>query len=380
MSVSASGPSMGMRARRAGLAIAATALLALVLAPAAGAVPAKFWGVVPQTNPSVAEFERLKRGGVDSFRIPVSWGSVQPTPNGPYNWTQVDPLVFGAAAVGIEVFPFLYGAPGWAVPSDPSIGSHPPRYLPVRTGAQRVGWQGFLRAASLRYGPRGSFWRENPGLVKQPIRFWQIGNEVNFKFFVARPNPGEYGKLVRLSYAALKSADKGARLILSGLFARPKEALRKRGPREAYFATEFLEQMYRRTPGIKRKFHGVALHPYTGTWKRLPRYIRDFRAVLDKFRDGGKGLYLTELGWSSQPRQRGNSFNKGRGGQARELKGAFKLLRNNQRRWSLRRVHWFSVNDQIGACNFCDGSGLFEAGFVPKPAWFAYARLAGGRP
>lgn len=380
MSVSVSDSSPAMRGRRLALALAAAMLLALTFVPTAGAVPAKFWGVVPQTNPSLAEFQRLKRGGVDSLRIPVSWGSVEPLPNGVQDWALVDPLVFGAAAVGIEVFPFLYGAPGWAVPSDPSIGSHPPRYLPVRTGAQRAGWKRFLRGAVLRYGPRGSFWRENPGLRKQPIRFWQIGNEVNFKYFVARPNPGEYGKLVKLSYAALKSADRGARIVLSGLFARPKEALRKRGPREAYFATEFLEQMYKRTPGIKRKFHGVALHPYTGTWKRLPRYIRDFRAVLDRFRDGGKGLYLTELGWSSQPPQRGNSFAKGRGGQVRELRGSLRLLRNNQRRWKLRRVHWFSVNDQVGACNFCDGSGLFEAGFVPKPSWFAYARLAGGRP
>jgi hypothetical protein len=378
--VSVSGLSPALRARCVALSLAAAMLLALTLVPSAGAVPAKFWGVVPQTNPSLAEFERLKRGGVDSLRIPIAWGSVQPTPAGPPNWSLADPLVAGAAAVGIEVFPFLYGAPEWAVPSVPSIGSHPPRYLPVRTGAQRAGWKRFLREAVLRYGPSGSFWRENPGLRKQPIRFWQIGNEVNFKYFVARPNPGEYGKLVNLSYAALKSADRGARIVLSGLFARPKEALRKRGPREAYFATEFLEQMYKRTPGVKRKFHGVALHPYTGTWKRLPRYIREFRDVLDRFRDGGKGLYLTELGWSSQPSQRGNSFAKGRGGQARELRGSLRLLRNNQRRWKLQRVHWFSVNDQVGACNFCDGSGLFEAGFVPKPSWFAYARLAGGRP
>lgn len=380
MSFSTSSSLGRARAAHLGLAFAVAALLALAVAPSAGAVPAKFWGVVPQTNPSLAEFERLKRGGVDSLRIPVAWGSVQPTPNGPQDWSLVDPLVFGAAAVGIEVFPFLYGAPTWAVPSVSSIPSHPPRFLPVRSGKQRSGWKRFLRAAVLRYGPRGSFWAQNPGLRKQPIRTWQIGNEVNFKFFVARPNPAEYGKLVKLSYAALRGADKGARIVLSGLFARPKEALRKRGPREAYFATEFLEQMYRRTPGVKRKFHGVALHPYTGTFKRLSRYIEEFRQVLTRNRDAGKGLYLTEIGWSSQKPSRGNSFAKGRQGQARELKGAFGLLRKNQRRWRLQRVHWFSVNDQRGACNFCDGSGLFEAGFVPKPSWFAYARFAGGRP
>ncbi len=36
----------------------------------------------------------------------------------------------------------------------------------------------------------------------RPIRTWQIWNEPNFKYFVAKPNPGEYGKLVKISNAA----------------------------------------------------------------------------------------------------------------------------------------------------------------------------------
>jgi hypothetical protein len=365
---------------RAPLAALVAAILTLALAPAAQALPAKFWGVVPQTNPDATEFQRLKRGGVESFRIPVAWGSVQPTPGAPPDWSIVDPLVAGAASAGLEVFPFLYGAPAWAVPPDRSIASDPPRYLPVRSGSQRAGWKRFLVDAVQRYGPRGSFWAQNPGVPKRPIRTWQIGNEVNFLYFVARPNPVEYGKLVKLSYSALKAADRGARIVLSGLFAHPAEA-RVRRPRLAYTAPEFLDLMYKRTPGIKGKFHGVALHPYTGTYRRLPLYIEEIRDVLAEHRDARKGLFLTELGWSSQsPRGRRDGFAKGRGGQARELKGAFRLLRKNQQRWRLQRIHWFSVNDVEGACNFCDGSGLFEEGFRPKPSWFAYTRFAGGRP
>lgn len=370
----------GRRARLWAASLAVAALTLTALAPAAQALPGKFWGVVPQAEPNAGELQRLKRGGVDSIRIPIPWTGVQHFPGQLPDWSQVDPLVAGATLAGIEVFPFLYGAPDWAVPADRSIASDPPRYLPVRTGAQRAGWRNFVRLAVQRYGPAGSFWVENPGLPRRPIRTWQIGNEVNFLYFVARPNPVEYGKLVKLSYAALKSVDRGARLILSGLFARPAEARVKRGPRKAYFATEFLERMYKRTPGIKRRFHGVALHPYTGNFKRLPRYIEDVRKVLERNRDAGKGMYLTELGWSSEPPRRGNSFAKGRRGQARELKGAFRLLRKHQRRWRLQRVHWFSINDLQGSCNFCGGAGLFGDGFLPKPAWFAYARFAGGRP
>ncbi|MBW8059918.1 MAG: hypothetical protein FVQ78_06200 [Solirubrobacterales bacterium] len=64
----------------------------------------------------------------------------------------------------------------------------------------------------------------------------------------------------------------------------------------------------------------------------------------------------------------------------KQLKGAFRLLRRNQRKWRVQRVYWFSVDDVRGSCNFCDGSGLFGAGFVPKPSWFAFTRFAGGQP
>ncbi len=375
----ADGKRLGRQTRAWAAALVLVAVGAGASASTALALPGNFWGVVPQATPSPEQFQRLKRGGVDSVRIPVAWSSVQPI-RGAVVWSGVDELVRGAAAARIEVLPFLYGAPAWAVPLDRSIASLPPRFLPVRNGRQRSGWKRFLRLAVQRYGPRGSFWAENPGLPKRPIRVWQIGNEVNFKFFVARPNPAEYGKLVKLSYSALKSADRGARVVLGGMFARPKQALSRKKPPQAYFATDFLNQMYKRTPGIKSKFHGVALHPYTGTFKRLPRYIEDFRRVLKANRDAGKGLWLTELGWSSQRPARNNSFAKGRRGQVKQLKGAFRLLRRNQRRWRVQRVYWFSVDDVRGSCNFCDGSGLFGAGFVPKPSWFAFTRFAGGQP
>jgi len=375
------------RLRRTGAwlaALAAAALLAAVSAPSAAALPAKFWGVVPQTETSLEQLQRLKRGGVGSMRIVISWPAAQPRRNGPISFGDFDAVVGNAASAGIEVLPFLYGAPRWAVPEVPVPGSggkvKAPKFLPVRSGKQRSGWKRFVKAAIQRYGPNGSFWAQNAALPKRPIRTWQIWNEENFKYFVARPNPGEYGKLVKLSYAAVKGADRGARVVLGGMFARPIEATRKRKPPQAYFAADFLEQMYKRTPGIKSKFQGVALHPYTGSYKRLTPYIEEFRRALKANRDAGKGLWITELGWSSQRPARNNSFAKGRGGQAAQLKGAFRLLRSKQGKWHVQRVYWFSVGDLRGSCNFCDGSGLFGEGFVPKPAWNAFVGFAGGRP
>jgi len=138
--------------------------------------------------------------------------------------------------------------------------------------------------------------------------------------------------------------------------------------------------MYRTTPGIKARFDGVALHPYSYFYSELKPRIEEFRAILDANKDAGKKLWITELGWSSQPPTSTNLFAKGLSGQAAQLKGSFSLLKAKQVSWKLQRVYWFSVDDQAGGCNFCDGSGLFAQGFVPKKSWFSYVKFAGGTP
>jgi hypothetical protein len=374
-----------LRRARIWTAAAALALGALLTVPGAAlALPHGFWGVSPQATPSPEQFQRLRKGGVESVRIPISWAAVEPTRGGALDFSSIDPLVGGAAAAGIQVLPFAYGAPTWAVHSAVVPGSHgltrAPLTLPVKNGLQRSSWAKFLEALVRRYGPRGSFWAANPGLPKRPIRVWQIWNEPNFKYFVVRPNPADYGKLVKASYAAIHSADHGAKLILGGMFAEPGEAEWKVRPPQAYFATDFLNRVYRSTPGIKRNFIGVALHPYTKTYQRLNPEIEAFRHVLDENHDTGKGLWITEIGWSSEPRSHKDSFAKGPKGQAVQLKGAFKLFKRRAAKWRLKQVDWFSVDDAPGNCNFCGGSGLFAEGFVPKKSWFAYSHFAGGRP
>jgi hypothetical protein len=153
-------------------------------------------------------------------------------------------------------------------------------------------------------------------------------------------------------------------------------------PPEAYFAGEFLDKMYKSTPGVKALYNGIALHPYTGSYKNLPAKIEEVREVLEEHKDASKRLWITELGWSSGPpaSDGSNSFAKGPAGQAQQLRGAFSLLERKQVQWKIDRVYWFSVDDAPGACNFCDGSGLFGPGFKPKKSWFEFVKFAGGTP
>ena len=232
-----------------------------------------------------------------------------------------------------------------------------------------------------RYGPNGAFWAANPAIPYRPIRVWQLWNEPNFKYFVARPNPAEYGKLVKLSSPVIKGIDPGAKIILAGLFAAPKEAEYKVKPPQAYFATDFIEQLYKKTPGIKSQFDGVALHPYTYDYQDIAGHVEELREVLRGRPRPGKGLWITELGWSAgfpSAATAATASRRARSGQAQQLKGAFSLLEANQAKWHLKQVFWFSVDDRPGACNFCDGSGLFGPGFVARPSWKAYVKFAGG--
>jgi hypothetical protein len=374
------GQPMGRSLRAFVASLVAAAIAILALASTSEAVPARFWGIVPQSLPATETFERMKRGGVDSIRIPIQWGSLQGAPGATPDWSGVDGAVARAAAAGIEVLPFVYGAPAWAVPSAPVPGSgglvHAPLRLPISGGA-RAGWSAFLQAAVARYGPAGSFWAENPGLPSRPVRTWQIWNEQNFKYFVVRPNPIDYGKLLKISHTAIKAVDPGAKILLGGMFARPREAEFKRKPPQAYFATEFLDLMYKRTPGVKAKFDGLALHPYTTEFQNVAPQIEEVRATMKAHGDAGTGLWITELTWSSGPPD--NGFAKGLRGQVKQLRGAFSALTRNAAKWRLKGVYWFSLEDAKGACNFCDGSGLFTEALVPKASWRAYVKFAGGR-
>src|SRR5690349_7943514 len=105
-----------LRTTRKTAALALTLALVAAMAFAAGAqaLPAKFWGVVPQSNLTSEQFQRLGHGGVESVRVPIGWGDLQPQSGGQVNWSGVDEVVEKAARAGIDVLPTISGAPTWA--------------------------------------------------------------------------------------------------------------------------------------------------------------------------------------------------------------------------------------------------------------------------
>jgi hypothetical protein len=352
--------------------------------------PAEFFGIGPQTPLTPKDAEYMRAGGIGIVRMAVPWSSVQEKKKkGVYNWAGLDEGVGIAARAGLRVLPFFYGTPRWLAAK--------PTTLPVDNARQRSEWKAFLTAAVRRYGPGGEFWAEHapsagggvgvpyvpyePATPKSapirkplPIRTWQVWNEVNFFYFALPTSPSRYAKLVKLSSQAIKAADPRAKVILSGLFAKPTADYPKGMP-----AAQFLEALYR-VPGLKTRFDGISLHPYAVDTETLEEYVEEFHDVTTENHDRVP-LYITEMGWGSEPNFQQVAFEQGPQGQVRQLRGAYTYLLENRRRLDVKQTYWFSWKDIQGDCSFCDSVGLFRegAGFRPKPSWRAFVGISRGR-
>jgi hypothetical protein len=363
------------------LPVLACLLVAFVVGSQAGSArplprpPAGFFGIVPQTPVTPTDARYMKAGGIETIRLSLPWAGVQPTPYGPYEWGGFDQAMEVATRAGLRVLVSVGSPPRWA--------THKETTMPVATAKQRQAWAAFLSAAVARYGPGGTFWAEHategpnyePAITNPtPVRNWQIWNESNFFYFAYPVNPTSYAKLVTISSQAIKSVDPGAKVILAGLFARPKA----RGVR-GMAATTYLQRLYN-IPGFRNRFDGIDLHPYAVDSGELEEMTEEFHDVAVENHDR-PALYITEMGWGSQNDFHKVAFEQGIRGQVRELKAAYGYLLQNARRLNLKGAYWFSWKDLPESCTFCDSVGLFRAGpkFHAKPAWHAFVALTGGR-
>jgi hypothetical protein len=341
------------------------ALLALPPATAGAAAlpPLGFIGMSPQGVSDAQDFALMEEAGISSVRLPMNWAEIEPEARDRFapRWQGLDEQVGFAAEHGIRAFMFLWGTPEWI---SSRLGGEP-----VVSARQRREWLRFLRAAVYRYGPRGSFWREHRDLPRLPVHFWEIWNEENIVTFSKEPDPQRFGLLVRISGRLLHHADPASTVILGGLFGRPLQT-----PPNIPSAG-FLAALYR-IPGIKRYFDGVALHPYVADAHAMEWQINNLRRVMIFNADAATPLYVTEMGWGSASFE--SRWERGPGGQARELDRAFALLTGGRRRWNIGGVWWFSWADAAGSCQFCDSAGLLTASREAKPAWYRFNAWTGG--
>jgi hypothetical protein len=175
---------------------------------------------------------------------------------------------------------------------------------------------------------------------------------------------------VKLAHRAINGVDPRAKVVLAGLtgYAKPR-------------AWTFLDRLYR-VKRIKQNFEVAALHPYAATIGQFRTEARRTRQVIKRHHDGHTALWLTEVGWGSEPGTRRWPLNKGLQGQARMLRKSFKLVLHMRRSWHIQRLFWFDWRDPAAgggaSCSFCPSAGLLRHNQNPKPAYRAFRSFTQG--
>jgi polysaccharide biosynthesis protein PslG len=346
------------------LALAAVLLLALPAASHAGRkAPRHFFGVVyaPPGSPppfpsSFRDFELMDRAGVQAIRADFAWFAMEPN-QGDIRFQMTDATVALAAANGMDVLPIVNSTPRWASPQQSGNYSiWPPRDYEL--------YANFLRALIARYGPAGSFWAERPDLPRRPIRNWQIWNEPAADYFWAAPGyKRDYPRLLRTAYRAIKQADPGAKVVLSGLAS----FIERSGRTTTSWGD--LAAFYRN--GLRGNYDVLALHPFSKTLAGTIKTIRKNRAVLRRFREPRKPIWLTELSWpapgSAVPKRRRLGIEVSQRQQRKLMTAAFRRFRRD-RRLGVQRAYWYNWSSTYSARDCLGRAPTFQfVGLVKTP-------------
>jgi hypothetical protein len=426
----------GRYARRISLALGVFVALVMVFAPAASAKADVVYGVVPQDGalPTQDDLKLMPSGGIDSVRTILPWAVVERT-EGSYDWSGIDEIVRQMTAAGIAPFPFLYGTPPWAAAKDNrNCSADACAVFPPKSGATRDAFAKFAGAAAERYGPGGVFWTVpisktfsaggilsqepcipiplvvtcppddppppppgdptptptplpptptpsplDPSLppcqctVAHPITTWQLWNEQNSpKYFAPKVSVSTYAKMLKSAGAAIRAKQPGADIILGGMWG-PDSAEKVVTP-----VRKYLQKLYK-VPGIKDSFDSIALHPYSSSADGSQEALRVAESVVKK-KDPKVGMWITEIGWASGG-PKGEPFNKGKAGQAKTLKDAYKGFDKTKNKYRLRGVFWYSWRDKPGGdtiCTWCGHAGLRAKNGTAKAAWDAFVKAAKG--
>jgi hypothetical protein len=244
-----------------------------------------------------------------------------------------------------------------------------------------------IRAAVARYGVGGSYWAEGHHCLDStspvpaaPFSIWQVWNEPNImsNYGNQAATAQGYGRfLVATDDAINTSVNPTAKTVMGGVTGSG--------------APNFLTALYTAVPDLNSHVDIFDVHAYAATPQDSLNLLRTFRQTANAHGATTKPLWVSEVAWSSCS-QAGwsypgkcvnNILARDETGQADYLTSAYQLFLANASWLRLRRVAWYSWRDpdlSRGTCNFCYGSALLHRDGSRKPAWGAYATLAGGQP
>jgi hypothetical protein len=288
-------------------------------------------------------WQRMREVGVQTARTSFEWGFAQVVEGQEFDHWRSDIFVRLATRRKIKLLPVVTVAPSWAR-AEPDHSFSRPR--------DPKEYAAYLTALVERYGPKGTFWPENPDLEKRPIREWQIWNEpgleIHWRVKEDEDWAKQYGKLLRASFRALRKADPKAKVVLGGIVNDSWNLLRK---------------LYKRGD-VQGFFDVAAVHPYTVEPAGVVELVKRFRSAMRKGGDGRKPLWVTEFGL---PASKGkvddtSPLQTTSKGMAKFLRGTYGRLLDTRGRdeTDVSRAYWYTWSSSYGSERIWNFTGLIR--------------------
>lgn len=286
-------------------------------------------------------------GGANTYRVTLSWRTMQPDRDRSQNWWYYDYLIDRGDDFNLRPIITITGAPCWARPS--VVCNHT---------------QGSIR-------PDDSFldeWKTFAAIVaaRYPeTRAIEIWNEPNAeKFWGPNPSPANYLKVLKAGYQGVKSSRPEMRVILGGLSPAAESDWGK-----------FLSQLY--NLGAEQYSDALGLHPYP----RSTPLVSDSLAQIDRAQatlnrvGSSDRIWITEYGISTNG-PKGSSYVVSPSEQAFDLAAFYQGA--EARGVPTLIIHKLLVDPESDWI-WENGLSLIKSSGQPKPAYCALAALRDGR-
>jgi hypothetical protein len=336
-------------------------LISAMLLPLAFAAPASadqllgvsshaLWSSVSPAD-SARELDKMQAAGSNVVRLDLGWTTLQL--DGPQNDSgalqRVDAFMASARSRGMKVILTLWGTPCWASSAPDSI-------------KQNCAGRWWERDVS-RYAPTDPVAYANA--AASAVQRWsadlaafEVWNEPDDPSFWNGDAAG-YARLVNATYPRVKAVAPSVPVLAASLSGADEP---------------WLQGMY--AAGMGGNFDGLAVHLYTGAndpvlaaptiakrWS-LGTGLDAMRAILASHGDAGKGIWVTELGYSTCIN--GDHICVSESTQAEYLGRAVDILR---RQSDVRNITVYQIRDT--GDNTDDRYGLLTSDFREKPAFAA---------
>lgn len=196
------------------------------------------------------EFKMMRSEGIGTLRGPFNWDALQ-APSGDWDFKELDAVMNYANASGVQFFP-IFGAP---LQKFTPLIDHMPEFLT------------YVRTIVNRYGD------QVPG--------FEVLNEPEIK-------AQDYAKILRETAAEVRKLKPNLKLSFAGTSGIP---------------LDYIEDAFK--AGAADAMDIMSVHPYG--WNdvpesRLEASLRELRELMKRYGAGHKPIWITEIGYSSEPR------------------------------------------------------------------------------